>query len=120
MRTTNTSWTTAALCLILTTCLLLAAQPARADCSFSGGKIFSLTKERGKPMVVLATFSGSGNWWQFETRDKIYQQMLTSAFFNKSRIYITGDNEQCVLPRFQTMGSTSPKLGGKIKRIFAL
>ena len=98
----------------------LMEQPSFADCKFSGGKIFSLTKEKNQPMQVLATFSGSGNWWLFETSDKIFQQMLISAFFNKKRIYITGNKPKCQIQRIVKFGSATPKLGGQIKRIFAL
>ena len=100
--------------------LALTVQASLADCKFSGGKIFSLTKEKNEPMQVLATFSGSGNWWLFETNDKIFQQMLIAAFFNKRRIYITGDKPKCQVQRIVKFGSATPKLGGKIKRIFAL
>ena len=100
--------------------LSFTVQPVLADCKFSGGKIFSLTKEKGKPMQVLCTFSGSGNWWLFKTNDKIFQTMLSDAFFNKKRIYITGANETCKVQRIVKIGSATPKLGGWIKRIFAL
>ena len=100
--------------------LPLMVQPSLADCKFSGGKIFSLTKEKNKPMQVLATFSGSGNWWLFETNDKIFQQMLISAFYNKRRVYITGNKPKCQVQRIVKFGSATPKLGGSIKRIFGL
>ena len=105
-------------CVIFLVALMV--QPSLADCKFSGGKIFSLTKERNQPMQVLATFSGSGNWWLFETNNTVFQQMLISAFFNKKRIYITGDKPKCKIQRIVKFGSATPKLGGHIKRIFAL
>lgn len=98
----------------------LMVQPSLADCKFSGGKIFSLTKEINQPMQVLTTFSGSGNWWLFETNNKIMQNMLISAFFNKKRIYITGNKPKCQIQRIVKFGSATPKLGGQIKRLFAL
>ena len=98
----------------------LLPQAALANCKFSGGKIFSLTKEKGKPMQVLATFSGSGNWWRFETRDRDFQNMLTTAFFNKKRIYLTGSNAKCIVPRYSIVGSSNPRQGGSIIRVFAL
>ena len=96
------------------------AHSSWADCKFSGGKIFSLTKEKGKPMQVLCTFSGSGNWWLFQTNNVVFQDMLSDAFFNKRRIYITGNKPKCQIQRIVHFGSATPKLGGNIKRIFAL
>ena len=101
--------------------ILLAMVPSSfADCKFSGGKIFSLTKEKGKKMKVLCTFSGSGNWWLFETSDKVFMDMLSDAFFSKKRVYISGNKPKCQVQRFVHFGSATPKLGGDIKRIVAL
>ena len=95
-------------------------QTASADCNFSGGKIFSLTAKADKEMTVLATFTGSGKWWMFTTKDLTFKTMLTSAFFNEKRIYITGENETCEIQRYTTLGSAAPRMGGNIKQLFAL
>ena len=100
--------------------LFSMAHSSFADCKFSGGKIFSLTKEKGKKMQVLCTFSGSGNWWLFQTNDKTFMDMLSDAFFNRQRIYITGNKPKCQVQRIVKFGSATPKLGGDIKRLFAL
>ena len=113
--------TTNFMALITLTGILFAVAPSTfADCKFSGGKIFSLTKEKGKKMQVLCTFSGSGNWWLFETNNKTFMDMVSDAFFNKKRIYITGDKPNCQIQRIVKFGSATPKLGGDIKRLFAL